>query len=178
MGHRHQRADILAGAIETAFAGGLSAVTFGRVAAHLGVSDRIVVYYFATKDNLLGEVLLGLGARLREALAASLGTPVADHRALVRAAWPALAHPDADRVFALFFEASGLAAAGRAPYARAVPQLVEAWIEWAADHLTGTRQQRRRQAEAAVALVDGLLLLRQLAGPEAAERAVRTITSR
>jgi AcrR family transcriptional regulator len=171
MGHKHTKAQILAGALETAFAGGVSTVSYERVARHLEISDRVVVYYFPTKAHLIGEVLGALGVRLQEALAAAVEPPVADHRALLRAAWPVLARPDADRVFAMFFEASGLAAAGRAPYADVVPTLVDAWIEWAAGVLEGSPQRRRHEAEAAIALVDGLLLLRQLAGPEAADRA-------
>lgn len=171
MGHKHTKAEILAGALETAVAGGLSTLSYGRVARHLAISDRIVVYYFPTKAELISEVLAAIGVELQEALAAVVESPVADHRALLRAAWPVLARPEADRVFAMFFEASGLAAAGRAPYADVVPRLVAAWIDWAAAVLEGPSQQRRDEAETAIAVVDGLLLLRQLAGPEAADRA-------
>lgn len=177
MGHKHTKAEILAGALETAFADGVSAVSYGRVARHLAISDRIVVYYFPTKADLISEVLMALGGRLQEALAAAVKPPVADHRALLRAAWPVLARPDADHVFAMFFEASGLAAAGRAPYADVVPRLADTWIEWAAGVLDGPPQRRRDEAEAAIALVDGLLLLRQLTGPEAADRAAGRLGS-
>ena len=71
----------------------------------------------------------------------------------------------------MFFEANGLAAAGRAPYVDLVPQLVEAWIDWLTAFFTGTVQRRRAEAETAIAVIDGLLLLRLLAGPSAANRA-------
>lgn len=175
MGHRHTREEILDGALGVAFADGLSQLTYGRVAKRLGISDRIVVYYFPTKDDLVGDVLLALGARLQETLAPAMGATVAGHRALVRAAWPVLARADADPVFAVFFEANGLAAAGRTPYRDLVPQLVEAWITWAATLVRGPADRRRAEAEAAIALIDGLLLLRQLAGPEAADRAAHRL---
>ena len=168
MGRKHDHEQILAAAIAVAFAEGLSRVSFGRVAKRLGISDRTVVYYFPTKDALVGAVLMAVGHRLQQALATALVEPVADHKALARASWPPLAHPDADDVFALFFEANGLAAAGHEPYATVVPQLVEAWLAWAAEHLHGAPHQRRAEAAAAIALIDGLLLLRQLAGPEVA----------
>lgn len=171
MGPKHDQDMILAAAVDLAFAEGLSRVSFGRVAKRLGISDRTVVYYFPTKDVLVGAVLLAVGLRLQETLEQALVEPAADHRALARAAWPVLAHPDADGVFALFFEANGLATAGHEPYATVVPQLVEAWLAWAAEHLQGDPGQRRAEATAAVALIDGLLLLRQLAGPEAARTA-------
>lgn len=175
MGHKHTRDEILDGAVATAFAEGLSRLTYGRVARHLGISDRIVVYYFPTKGDLVGEVLVSLGERLQETLAPAFASPVRDHRELVRAAWPVLARPAADPVFALFFEANGLAASGQEPYRTLVPQLVDAWLGWAAALVEGTPAHRRSEAAAAIALIDGLLLLRQLAGAPAANRAARQL---
>jgi AcrR family transcriptional regulator len=175
MGHRHTKSDILVGTLETAYADGLSQVTYGRVARRLGISDRIVVYYFPSKADLVTEVLVALGTQLQETLTSAVITPVADHRELLRVAWPILAHADADRVFALFFEASGLATAGRAPYAALVPHLVSGWIDWATEVLQGSPQRRRSEAETAIAVIDGLLLLRQLVGPDAADRAAQRL---
>lgn len=175
MGHKHTKSEILDGALAVAFADGLSNLTFGRVAKHLGINDRIVVYYFPTKDDLVGEVLVVMGLQLQETLAVAFDAPAADHLDLLSRAWPVLAHADADPVFALFFEASGLAAIGREPYRSLLPELVDAWITWTAEFVTGTRARRRAEAEAAVATIDGLLLLRQLAGPNAARRAARTL---
>ena len=178
MGHKHTKAEILDGALAAAFDEGLSQLTFGRVAKRLGISDRIVVYYFPSKDDLIAEALSAMGAQLQTTLAPAFSTPAADHLELLRAAWPVLARPDADPVFALFFEAGGLAATGREPYRTLVPQLVEAWIEWAAGFIRGAPARRRGEAEAAIAVLDGLLLLRQLAGPDAADRAARRIGAR
>ena len=174
MGHRHSREDILAGAVAAAFAGGLTPLTFGVVAKHLGISDRIVVYYFPSKHDLVAEVLVAIGERLQVTLAPSLAS-ADDHVEIVRRAWPSLASPDADPVFALYFEAIGLAAVGREPFASIVPQLVEAWIEWTASFVRGRPARRRAEAEAAIALIDGLLLLRHVAGPDAADRAARRL---
>ncbi len=178
MGYRHTRTEILEGAVAAAFEDGLSQLTFGRVARRLGISDRVVVYYFPSKDDLLGAVLFAVGVRLQETLSPAFADRAEDHVAMVRAAWPILARADADPVFALFFEAAGLAAAGRAPYRTLVPELIEAWIVWAAAFLRGTPARRRAEAEAAIATIDGLLLLRQLAGAEAADRAARRVWAR
>jgi AcrR family transcriptional regulator len=173
MGYRHTKGEILAGALAVAFENGLSRLTFGRVAKHLGISDRVVVYYFPSMDDLVSEVLISIGVQLQGTLEPVFNAPVVDHLELVRAAWPVVANDQADSVFALFFEANGLAAAGRAPYSAVVPQLVEAWITWAAEFFRGTAKERRTEAETAIALLDGLILLRQLAGSDSASRAAK-----
>ncbi len=175
MGPKHTRADILDGALAAALDDGLSQLTFGRLAKRLGISDRIVVYYFPSKDDLVSEVIVAMGLQLQQTLAAAFTTPAADHRELMAAAWPVVAMPEADAVFALFFEANGLAAVGREPYRDLVPTLVQTWIEWAAGFIEGAPEVRRAEAETAIALLDGLLLLRQLAGPAAADRVAANI---
>ena len=175
MGHKHDKREILEGALAAALEDGLSQLTFGRLAKRLGIPDRTVVYYFPTKKDLVGEVLGSMGAELQRTLATAFTEPAVDHIALVRSAWSVLARREVDPLFALFFEANGLAAAGREPYRTLVPALVEAWIAWVTSFLEGTPRQRRSEAEAAIALVDGLLLLRQLVGPAAADRAARKL---
>lgn len=171
MGYRHTKAEILDGALVAAFDEGISQLTFGRLAKRLGVSDRVIVYYFPTKDDLISEVLAAVGLRLQATLAPTLSSPSADHREFVRSAWPVVAVEEADPVFRLFFEAAGLAAAGREPYRTLVTPLIGAWIAWAGEFVTGTAAHRRREAAAAIAVLDGLLLIRQLAGPDIADRA-------
>jgi len=171
MGYRHTRQEILDGALAAAFDDGLSQLTFGRVAKRIGINDRTVVYYFPTKEDLLTEVVTSMGLQLQQTLGEAFTSPAADHLELARAAWPVLARDETDRIFALFFEANGLAATGRAPFDTLVPQLVEAWITWLMLFLTGSERERRAEAEAAIAVIDALILLRLLAGPAAAKRA-------
>ena len=175
MGYRHTREEILEGALAVALDVGLSRLTFGRVATAMGINDRTVVYYFPTKDDLIAAVVMSMGVQLQATLGQAFSSPAAGHLELARAAWPVLARPDADAIFALFFEANGLAAAGRPPFDSLVPQLVEAWVTWVMSYLTGTTRQRRAEAEATIALLDGLLLLRQLGGPDSAARAARRL---
>lgn len=178
MGYRHTRDEILDGAVAAVFDEGLSRLTFGRLARRMAISDRVIVYYFPTKDELIAEVLAAVGLRLQAALAPALTTQVADHVKLVKVVWPVLATPEADPVFSLFFEAGGLAAAGIEPYATLVPQQMAGWIEWASAFIDGTPARRRTEASAAIATLDGLLLVRQLAGTDVADRAARGVWTR
>ncbi|MEM8618662.1 MAG: TetR/AcrR family transcriptional regulator [Actinomycetota bacterium] len=177
MGYRHRREDILAGAVEAVLDEGISQLTFGRLASRLHINDRTIVYYFPNKDALITDVLLALGQQLQVGLEASFSTPAADHRALVRAAWPMLARDEMDPVFAVVFELNGLAAAGREPYVSLAPQLAQAFVEWLQPFLEGDASRRRAEAQAAVVLVDALLLARQLLGAAAADAALGPLTS-
>jgi AcrR family transcriptional regulator len=170
VGHKYTKGQILDGALAAAFDDGLSQLTFGRLAKRLGISDRVIVYYFPSKDDLISEILVAMGLQLQATLAEAFTTPAPDHLELMRTAWPVVAAPEADRVFALFFEANGLATAGREPYRTVVPKLVAAWIEWAGTFVIGTPRHRLVEAQTAIAMIDGLLLLKQLQGSEAADQ--------
>nr|NIR60097.1 helix-turn-helix transcriptional regulator [Gammaproteobacteria bacterium] len=57
IGHKHDKQEILEGALAAALEEGLSRLSFGRLAKRLGIHDRIVVYYFPTKHELVSAVL-------------------------------------------------------------------------------------------------------------------------
>jgi AcrR family transcriptional regulator len=177
MGYRHSKDEILEGAISFALAEGLSRMTFGSLARHLGISDRIIVYYFPSKSDLINEVMGQVGLRVQTTLQSVIKTAATDHKEFVGAVWPALAQRKNDPMFALFFEASGLAVAGVEPYRSMAPALVRAWIDWAEQSIDGPPAIRKTQASAAIATLDGLLLMRQLAGAEVANRAAKGIMS-
>jgi AcrR family transcriptional regulator len=175
MGHKYTREQILDDAVAMALNEGLSSLTFGGLAKHLGTSDRVIVYYFPSKATLVTDVLLEVGNRLQQALAGALLEPAKDHQQLVRTAFKVLARDEFDPLFAVYFEVCGLAATGVAPYHDLAAPLTEGWIDWLAKFFTGTTKRRRAEAEASLALIDGMLLLRQLAGPAAADRAAKVL---
>ena len=79
-------------------------------------------------------------------------------------------------VFAVFFEIVGLASARIEPYASLAPRLMDGWVAWLEPRVAAsTRAQRRQQALAAVATLDGLLLLRRMSGARAANSAAREL---
>lgn len=171
MGYRHSRDDILDAAMGAARSDGLSRLTFGRVAKRLGVSDRVIVYYFPSKQELIEAVLGALAEQLQAALGQAFTDPAADCVTLSRTAWPILATREFDSMFGLYFEACGLATAGIEPFRGLAGGLVNAWVDWLSGFLYADPSGQRAEAEATLALLDGLLLLRQLAGPAAANRA-------
>lgn len=155
---------------------GLSGLTFAKVAEYLGTSDRMVVYYFPTKAELISAAVTRMGADLQAVLAEAFGSDRRHVDDLVATAWPVLATPAADRVFAVFFEAVGLASGGKEPYVDLANGLFAAWAHWLESRVVGSSASvRQRRALAVMATVDGLLLLRRVLGPEAAQAAFESL---
>lgn len=175
MGYRHSREELLDGALEAALSEGLAKLTFGRLGTRLGVTDRALVYYFPSKADLISQVLTRLGERLQAVLADAFTVGARDHRDLLRSAWPALARPQVDPMFGLYLEASGMAASGAEPFRSLAGPLTQGWTLWLAEFIEGPDAVRRSEAEATLAVLDGLLLLRQLGGAAAANRAAKVL---
>jgi AcrR family transcriptional regulator len=176
MGHRHSRDDLLEAAVAVAIEHGIDATTFAAVGRRAGASDRMVVYYFPTKADLLTAVLLSLGGRLQQMLEDAFGARPLPPPLLLRRSWPILATPEADAVFAVYFQVIGHASAGLEPYASLARAQTHAWVEWLQPRLViDDPRPLRGHALAALAQLDGLLLMRQLVGAEAADAAARAL---
>jgi AcrR family transcriptional regulator len=172
VGYRHSQEDILAAAAAVALDTGMGGLTFAKVGERLGISDRTVVYYYPSKSDLIVAVALALGGDLERLLGAAFGDAPRTPAELLQRAWPVLTTPEADSVFALYFEMVGLASAGHPPFVELGASMVGGWVEWLASRTKGsTPAIRRQRATAVVAQIDGLLLVRRLVGAEAAESA-------
>jgi AcrR family transcriptional regulator len=156
-------------AIDYVFEHGLTNLTFGRLAAQIDIADRTIVYYFATKDQLIREVLYQLGLRLMTALERAFGDSSLSPDELLQRSWPALANTKTDRVFAVFLGASGQAATGQEPYATAVKDLMRMWQSWLESRISAP--DPRGEALRIMAIIDGLMLLRLTTGARPASQA-------
>ena len=155
---------------------GLAKLTFQRVAEELGTSDRMVVYYFPTKEDLVMAAVTSLSARMQLLLGQAFGNEPQAPDVLLRMAWPVFKKKNADRIFQVFLELVGYSAAKIEPYRSIVRAILEEWVKWLSERVDAkTNQERRRQALGIVARVDGLLLLRHGMGTAAADDAAHAL---
>lgn len=173
MGYRHNKQDVLDAAVEVAGDLGLGELTFRAIGRRLGIADRTVVYYFATKTDLVAAVLRQSTVRLVAVLAPVVGDEQIPDQEMLAAAWAALQQPEADPWLRLYVETLGLAVRGTEPHASIAAELARNWITWfAARLLPGTTgESADDRAAGLLASLDGLLLLHTAIGPDVAIRA-------
>jgi AcrR family transcriptional regulator len=173
MGYQHNRDDILDAAVDVVLDTGLAGLTFGSVGRRSGIADRTVVYYFPTKTDLVSAVVSRITTQLQHVLSHALDDEVPSDSVLLQRSWTALSAPASDAAVRVYLESVGLAARGQEPYRGLAQQLVADWTEWMTGRLTGEAATRVDRAHAIVAALDGLLLIRAVAGHGPSDAAAR-----
>lgn len=132
------------------------------LARSAGVSDRMVMYYFATKDDLLAAALLNLAHGLADNLQQLLPARHATGAEIIAAVAAAANNPAVRSFLMLWFEIVGLAMRGNSVYRHTATLILDAWAAWISDKL-GPR--RAHQAPAVLAQLEGELMLSLLREP-------------
>ncbi len=156
---------------------GLVGLSLRPLAAELGTSDRMLLYHFESKDDLVATVLRVSNDR-SVAVIRTLA-PAPDVRGAVLGLWAAMTSPRLDRCQRVYVEAAALGLFGLEPYASVVREANSLWVAAVAEHLVASGVPRPR-ATRATALLDaafmGFLLDLPLdAGDPALEQAVQDL---
>jgi AcrR family transcriptional regulator len=165
----------LAAATEYVLDHGVSTLSLRPLAAALGTSDRMLLYYFGTREALLTAVLGEVADRLRDVVLRVLPEQPLPPAGVLAASLGASADPEAARPLRLWLEVIGLAAAGDATCAATARAVTEGWIGWLAARIDAPEEQRRPAAAAVLAVVDGLVMQLHVCPPESAQAAAAWI---
>ena len=138
---------------------GLVGLSLRPLAAAVGTSDRMLLYHFDGKDDLVATVLRLSNDRSVAEVRALAPTP--DVRSAVLALWRAVTSPRLDRCQRLYVEAAALGLFGREPYASVVRAANRVWVAAVAEWLV-TCGMPTSLAPRAVALLDAALMGFQL----------------
>lgn len=166
-----RREDLAERATDYVLSHGLIGLSLRPLAADLGTSDRMLLYHFASKDELVATVLRVSNDRSIAAMQAL--PPGGDVPASVRELWRASQQGQLEQCQRLYVEAAALGLLGLEPYASVVKEANERWMSALAVRLeaAGCRTDRsRRVANIVESVLIGLLLDQPLSGgPEQAQ---------
>jgi AcrR family transcriptional regulator len=154
-----KRAEIVEKLARHVIEAGLGDTGLRRLAEVAGTSDRMLLYYFENKDDILGAVLSRIASGLAESLEAMLGAgPLPPARAL-EAIWKTLKRDVFADQLRLWLELSSHASRGNPFFGEAVARIGRDWVAWLSEILDAPQADRAALAVLMMAAVDGQVVL-------------------
>lgn len=171
-----RREELAEAATDYALEHGLIGLSLRPLAEALGTSDRMLLYHFADKDDLVATILRTTSDRSVGSLRELPTSP--DLRTAVVDLWKAVTTGSQERFQRLYVEAAALGLFGREPYATAVRETNANWVAAVVAHFRRAGLDRGPARQATV-LVDaafmGLQLDEPLDSPTQVRRAVNDL---
>jgi AcrR family transcriptional regulator len=158
---RDRRAQLVDAAVDHVVAHGIGDLSLRRLGAAIGVSHRMLIHYFGSKERLLVEIVRTSERRQRELLSRLRLEPGLSPADAARQLWQQLTDPRLAGQERLFFEICGQALRGRPEAVPVLEGLVTDWLEplVAAEVDAGAEPAAaRNRARLGLATVRGLLL--------------------
>lgn len=130
------------------------------IAVSAEMSDRMVMYYFETKDDLVAEALAMIGESIAEGMDAAVPQRNLTARQLLKALSANLKSAEIQAVMRLWFEIIGLAMRGQEPYLETAQLLLSRSEESIREKLRADQRHRAREVLGALEgeLMIGLLV--------------------
>lgn len=150
---------------------GLAGASLRSLARAAGTSDRMLLYYFADKDELLAAALEHVATELAALLdAAGSGAVRRPYPVLLAECATAFHRPEFQPFMWLWLELAAAAARGQEPHRAVAGRIADGFLAWSEARLdVPDPAERAAQAALLLATVDGLALLQAVgrAGPAA-----------
>lgn len=150
-------------------ANGLPTATLRPLAAAAGTSDRMLMYYYRDKDDLLTAVLETIATRLLGALdeAVPLGT-ARPFPILLQEIWAVLGSEEHMPFMRLWLDLTSAAARGEQPHQRVAREIADGYLDWIGSRL----DTRSGSAAVLMVCIEGMYLLTAVGRPELARAAL------
>ncbi|MEV4682819.1 TetR/AcrR family transcriptional regulator [Streptomyces kurssanovii] len=159
--HGDRRAQLVDAAVEHVAAHGIADLSLRGLGAAIGVSHRMLIHYFGSREQLFVEIVRASERRQRELLSRLRLEPDLPPADAARLLWRQLTDPRLAGQERLFFEICGQALRGRPEAVPVLEGLVTDWLEplVAAETAAGAdAATARNRARLGLATVRGLLL--------------------
>lgn len=139
---------------------GLARTSLRELAGAAGISDRMLLYYFEDKVDVLSSALKNVAADLAQVLGQAVpeGTKLTP-MALIGQMSQLIASKQVKPFMSLWLEVVAAAARGGKPYTQVARQIAGGFLDWAESRLVETTESRRATAAMILAMIDGLALI-------------------
>jgi AcrR family transcriptional regulator len=158
---------------------GLGAATLRPLANAAGTSDRMLLYYFADKDELLAATLGGIAARMTAQLDNAI--PIGRLRSfpvLLEEVWAALSSEHLKPFMHVWLDLAAGAAGGLQPHLDIAGEIADGFLAWVASRLEGKSDTAPPlSAELFLAAIEGMYLLRAIGRLAIADKAMTEFTT-
>ncbi len=149
---------------------GLDGARLRALATAAGTSDRMLLYYFADRDELLAATLERIAARLTAMLDAAIPAGVRlGFAPLLTAVWAAMRSPLLSPYMRLWLELAAGASRQRQPDRAVATAIMAGFADWAEAHLDGPPDE----AALVLATLEGMLFLDAVGRADLADAAAR-----
>lgn len=160
MGKRdNRRADVIERLAGYFLTHGLGDTGLRKLADVAGTSDRMLLYYFKNKEELVSEVLASIAGKMNAALSNLFGDSPRPPAQMLQQLWQVACQPDFADHLHLWLEMSSRAGRGDAVAISVVHHISGSWIQWLAGLLDAPPAERLALASLMLAVVDGQLVM-------------------
>lgn len=155
-----RREHLIDGAVDYVLEHGIGDLSLRPLAHALGTSDRMLLYYFTDRDELVTVVLERVGDDLDTMVQVGLPPGRCPPEQVLGSMSALLGAGVSDPRLRLWLEVAGLAARGREPFASIADRVIGRWIEALAERLDVDDPET--VATALLTVADGAMLLAAL----------------
>ncbi len=152
---------------------GLAGARLRPLAAAVGTSDRMLLYYFKDKDELMEATLGCLANRLLDLLNCVSPTPK-PFAVLLPAVCKMMRSPSLKEYTSLWLELGARSARLEEPYAKIAGQISDQLLAWVACRLLVNNEEDRNALAALLfSTVEGIVFVEGLGQPQIADQAIQ-----
>jgi AcrR family transcriptional regulator len=155
---------------------GLGNAGLRTLAAAAGTSNRMLLYYFADKDELLLEAFGCVVDRLSARLAALLPEGRQPFDVLLSQMWLMLKEPEYAPYLRVWYEALGRVSQGEELYRAMAERVLDIWFKWFEPRLDAAPAVRADRIAAIVTAACGLVMVRYIGRAEEADAAAKVLS--
>ncbi|MEN0651796.1 MULTISPECIES: TetR/AcrR family transcriptional regulator [Hyphobacterium] len=141
---------------------GIGASSLRALAKAAGTSDRMLLYYFRDKDELVAATLERIAARFSGALDAFAPAQPLPFDAMLKHLAPVLLDEAGWPYMRVWLEIASRSASGDKACRAAGEAIGRGFHTWGAAHLDSSTDRREREAARLFAMLEGLVLLKAL----------------